>query len=146
MYLDVYLYFTVFNKKNQNIQHLIYISITFFFLFCHDLKHKHTFYFYPLIPSCLNSVYIYIYCLYIPVLWLKQETFTDSLNQWKAQSGFFLSVQYFICLSQIGSAEIKDTHLHVQNFINKAHFSQKLIFFANKIFGYFDFCIVFFFI
>lgn len=57
MYLDVYLYFTVFNNKNQNIQHLIYISITFF-LFCHDLKHKHTFYFYPLIPSCLNSVYI----------------------------------------------------------------------------------------
>lgn len=44
------------------------------------------------------------------------------------------------------SAEIKDTHLHVQNFINKAHFSQKLIFFANKIFGYFDFCIFFFFI
>lgn len=43
------------------------------------------------------------------------------------------------------SAEIKDTHLHVQNFINKAHFSQKLIFFANKIFGYFDFCIFFFF-
>lgn len=89
-------------------------------------------------------MYIYIYCLYIPVLWLKQETFTDSLNQRKAQSGFFLSVQYFICLSQIGSAEIKDTHLHVQNFINKAHFSQKLIFFANKIFGYFDFCIFFF--
>lgn len=80
---------------------------------------------------------MYIYCLYIPVLRLKPETFTDSLNQRKAQVFFFKSVQYFKLVD--GISRNRQLTFACPEFYKQSTFSQKLIFFANKIFGYFEF-------
>lgn len=114
----MYIYiFTVFNKKIK-IFNILFIFPSFFFYSVMTWNINTHFFFYPLIPSCLKSVYILFIYTSITAQTRDIYRFIESTEG----TGFFFLKESNISNWLMESAEIDNSHLHVQNFINKAHF------------------------
>lgn len=117
----VYLYFHIFKQRNQNIQHHFFYHFQFF----HLIRPKHTICFYSMIQKFklfIDILFIYI-CKPFSYTSIRAQTRENYKINLITEGTFFLKCPIFHLPASnwlVESAEI-NTHVHVQNFINKKH-------------------------